>query len=397
MIKDLAKLATRLDRLGLTKEADVLDSTLQKLAQQVATTGVEGATYSAGRQITPGYAGGPTVKFYKARPKSISEFNAFLGGLISDAAKDPSQTAFSDSVIMNLPRKSDNTWTPRTDEAFKEYAAVAGAPDAGVNWKAFANKSGKYAPSIDGIYRFYDDTIDMVYRELALDKALDRMKVPDEVRAAPILSERSGRGVAMPERGPTYDPANPLADLEHLIRPESSVAQAGTGTGTSAQGSGQWKNLYKHFLFEYTWEVKDDPLNSLAYWNISDDNKKRIFEAWSARTDKSMSTKDWCRKYIYENRIPGGWLTRNVAGGGGQVQKPMSAITRPPLPPEKVNPRNLDSHGGSFNQFKEEVERFPKDPVIFMGYTGPQLDAYLEEVGFKRVNGKLVDLTTTPR
>lgn len=35
MIKDLAKLATRLDRLGLTKEADVLDSTLQKLAQSM--------------------------------------------------------------------------------------------------------------------------------------------------------------------------------------------------------------------------------------------------------------------------------------------------------------------------------------------------------------------------
>jgi hypothetical protein len=395
MIKDLAKLATKLDRLGLTKEADVLDSALKKLAQQVATTGVEGATYSGGRQMTPGFAGGPTVKFYKAKPKSISEFNAFLGGLISDAAKDPSQTAFSDSVLKNLPRKSDNTWTPRTNAAFKEYAVAAGEPDAGVNWEAFAKKSRKYAPSIDGVYRFYDDTIDRVYRELALDKALEEMKVPDEEgRAAPILSERSGRGVAMPERGPTYDPANPLADLKHLIRPESSVAQA--ATGTNAQGSKQWGNLHKDFIFEYTWLVKDDPLNSLAFWNISDDNKKRIFEAWNARTDNSMSTQDWCRKYIYENRIPGGWLTRNVSGGGGKVQKPMTPITRPPLPPEKVNPRNLDSHGGSFNQFKEEVERFPKDPVIFMGYTGPQLDAYLAEVGFKRVNGKLVDLTTTP-
>jgi len=33
MIKDLAKLATRLDKLGLTKEADVLDAALNKLAQ----------------------------------------------------------------------------------------------------------------------------------------------------------------------------------------------------------------------------------------------------------------------------------------------------------------------------------------------------------------------------
>jgi len=393
MIKDLAKLATRLDRLGLTKEADVLDSALKKLAQQVATTGVEGATYSGGRQMTPGFSGGPTVKFYKAKPKSISEFNAFLGGLISDAAKDPSQNAFSDSVLNNLPKKSDNTWTARTNEAFKEYAVVAGEPYAGVDWQAFAKKSGKYAPSIDGVYRFYDDTIERVYRELALDKALERMKVPDEKsRAAPILSERSGRGVAMPERGPTYDPADPLADL-NLIQPESSVAQA--GTGTNAQGSGQSESLHRDFIFEYTWQVKDDPLNSLAYWNISDDNKKRIYEAWSAKTDKPMSTQDWCRQYIYENQIPGGWITRGAVGS--PIQTPMAPITSPPEMPAKIDPRNLDSLGGRYQSFKDEVERFPKDPVIFMGYTGLQLDAYLAEVRFKRVKGKLVDLTTTPR
>ena len=137
MIKDLARLATKLDKMGLTKEADVLDVALRKLAQ-VATTGVEGATYSGGRQMTPGFPGGPTVKFYRSKPKSISELNAFLGALIRNAAADPRQTSFSPAVINNLPSKSDTTWGPKTQAAFKEYAAAAGFPDAGENWEDFA-------------------------------------------------------------------------------------------------------------------------------------------------------------------------------------------------------------------------------------------------------------------
>lgn len=395
MIKDLAKLATRLDRLGLTKEADVLDSTLQKLAQQVATTGVEGATYSAGRQITPGYAGGPTVKFYKAKPKSISEFNAFLGALITNAAADPRQTAFSPSVVNNLPSKSDTTWGRKTKAAFKEYAVAAGFPEAGTNWEAFANKSGKYEPTMNGIFSFWEDTIAKVDYDVAVtqlveqqsrDLAAQREEESAE-SAAKAKSEwdetygkRKGRGVDMPA-GPSYDPLNPLADLK---LPESASSKGGTGV------SGVDSRVAKDFLFEYTWVNRGDPINSLAYWNISDDNKKRILEAWNDRDDFFMSAKDWCRQYIYDNQIPGGWLTRGP--GGGQVQSAMAPITSPPEMPAKIDPRQLDSMGGSFQSFKDEVERFPNQPITFRGWTSEQLNKYLAEHGFSRdSSGKLID------
>lgn len=175
MIKELAKLATKLDRLGLTKEADVLDAALNKLAQAAATTGVPGARYQAGEQVTPGYPGGPTQKFYRSKPKSLSEFNAYLGAVIKNTAADPRQRAFSSAVINNLPTSADSTWTPKTQAAFKEYAVAAGFPEAGINWEAFA-KSHNYEPTLNGVYRFWEDTIAEVDPEARLEKTLQGLK-----------------------------------------------------------------------------------------------------------------------------------------------------------------------------------------------------------------------------
>lgn len=158
MIKDLAKLASRLDQLGLTKEADVLDSAVRKLAQ-VATTGVAGATYSGGKQITPGRPGGAVAKFYKTKPKSIAEFNTFLSALILDVATDRLQRVFSRTTVSNAPTiATQTTWSPMTDSAFKEYATAVGYPAAGVSWEVFA-KSNNYEPTILGIFAFWAKTI----------------------------------------------------------------------------------------------------------------------------------------------------------------------------------------------------------------------------------------------
>jgi len=174
MIKDLAKLATRLDRLGLTKEADVLDAALNKLAQEVATTGVPGAEYADGKQITEGRPGGPTVKFYQSTPRTLSQFNQYLGELIKNVALDKRQSAFSPAVIANPPTKSDTTWTPRTQAAFKEYAIAAGFPEAGINWQEFAKKN-KYAPSVLGVYKFWEDTVAEVDPEARLAKTFQKL------------------------------------------------------------------------------------------------------------------------------------------------------------------------------------------------------------------------------
>jgi hypothetical protein len=278
MIKGLAKLANRLDRLGLTKEADVLDVALQKLAQQVATTGVEGATYSKGLQVTPGFAGGPTVKFYKARPKSISEFNAFLGALITNAAADPRQTAFSPSVIKNLPSKADTTWGSKTQAAFKEYAAAAGFPEAGTNWETFAKNSGKYEPTMTGIFRFWEDTIAKVDADVALQKSLEELGKTDvgetKREVAPTGPAKIDWG---PGPSPKYDPLNPLADLDFLTPEQKGDTPATAGANMSTAP------IYKfspHELWVNGSFSNRDPLNG-QIWHISDADKKMLADLFS--------------------------------------------------------------------------------------------------------------------
>lgn len=187
MIKELAKLATRLDRLGLTKEADVLDAALNKLAQaQVATTGDPGVEYKDTSGMETGYTpGGPAQKFYKAAPTSISELNRNLGAII----KNVGSPTFSDKVIKNPPSAADTSWGPKTQAAFKEYAIAAGYPKAGDDWQAFAKESG-YTPSILGVYRFWVDTIHRVDREGYLTRTLEKHSPP--VSEAPAATGTSG-------------------------------------------------------------------------------------------------------------------------------------------------------------------------------------------------------------
>jgi hypothetical protein len=216
MIKDLAKLATRLDRLGLTKEADVLDSALQKLAQEVATRGAPGATYSEGRQVSPTVPGGKRVSFYKAKPSTISEFNAFLGSLIKEFAANPIQKTFSKAVIANAPSGADKSWSlSKTQPAFKEYARAAGFPEAAANWEAFAN-ANNYAPNMFGIYQFWADTIDEVeaYRgrdqEEYFAKFMDTQgkALAESPQTAGATGEQKPRGTGVLEQG-GYRPSGP--------------------------------------------------------------------------------------------------------------------------------------------------------------------------------------------
>ena len=161
MIKDLAKLATRLDRLGLTKEADVLDAALNKLAQEVATTGAPGSHYVGGKKQPYQRPLTYVEKFYHSKPKDLAEFNQYLGEIIKNIAALEGQRQFSPQVVNNPPSKTDTTWTSKTQAAFKEYANAAGFPDAGQDWQAFAQKNG-YEPTLLGIYRFWVDTIEKV-------------------------------------------------------------------------------------------------------------------------------------------------------------------------------------------------------------------------------------------
>jgi len=158
MLKKLVKIANRLDDFGLTKEADVIDAVIQKMAQ---VEGVPGAKYQGGRQVSID-PGGPTVKFYASKAESIQALNRILADLVKEFGSEfegyGGKKPFSEELVRNPPRASDTSWTPRTEAAFDAFADAVGIPDAGANWVSYAKGNG-YAPSIDGILAFVEDRL----------------------------------------------------------------------------------------------------------------------------------------------------------------------------------------------------------------------------------------------
>jgi len=215
MIKDLAKLATRLDRLGLTKEADVLDAVMVKLAQQTpATTGTPGAFYVGGKKLPYTRPTTYVKKFYHSKPKDLAEFNQYLGEIIKNISAFKGQKQFSPQVVNNPPSKTDTTWTPKTQAAFKEYAIAAGFPEAGQNWQEFAKKND-YEPTLLGIYRFWVDTIENVERESRLDQTLQSLAEPPTKSETTGAAAASGTGVTPQQR----------AQMEKRVEPFGQGAQ----------------------------------------------------------------------------------------------------------------------------------------------------------------------------
>jgi hypothetical protein len=164
----MVKIANKLDSLGLTKEADVLDRYIQKMAAGPATTAPGNILYEDGRAATTVSDAPFLNKFYASKPETLSEFNGLLGGLLEEIGKIPGQKVFSDEIMRFPPKKGDTTWSGATNLAFKEYAKAAGFPEAGTSWKNFALKNS-YQPTLFGIYSFWEDTISKVVEKAESD------------------------------------------------------------------------------------------------------------------------------------------------------------------------------------------------------------------------------------
>jgi len=187
MLKGLVKIANRLDDLGLTKEADVIDAVLQKMA---TVEGLPGAKYHGGRQISPGIPGGQTVKFFASKPESIQKINEYLANLVGSFSQNDLQIrgkqVFSDELKKNPPKASDSRWTERTEAAFDAFAEAAGFPEAGLNWVEFA-KNNRYAPSVDGIVAFMDDNLgDVTENLIRLRDTLARLGETSDSKSSPM-------------------------------------------------------------------------------------------------------------------------------------------------------------------------------------------------------------------
>ena len=161
MLRQIVKIANKLDSLGLTKEADVLDRYIHKMAAGPVTMAPGNILYEDGRAATMVPSAPFLNKFYASKPKTLSEFNGLLGGLVEEIGNIPGQKVFSDEIMSFPPKKGDTTWSGATSLAFKEYAEAAGLPEAGTSWKDFALKN-RYQPTLFGIYKFWEDTISKV-------------------------------------------------------------------------------------------------------------------------------------------------------------------------------------------------------------------------------------------
>ena len=283
MIKDLFKLANRLDKLGLRKEADVLDSAIRKLSQ---TTGNEGSAYNEGREA-PGKPG-TTVKFYASTPTSITDFNKKLAGLIRDVIQDPYQSIFSTSVKSNIASlESQTSWSAVTNAAFAEYARAAGNPEAGKDWPAFA-KANRYAPSLAGVFAFWKDTIDGVINRFNIGEK------EDGVLPFAESTEAAGANMAAP-------PANTDPAVQKYINPTPMDLWL-IGTFEDKEHKQIWnipeydKVQMKELLVKDT-EIQSQIkplLNSLTQVNGGANNQfKSIIQDWYRKTLKEKGIKGW--------------------------------------------------------------------------------------------------------
>jgi hypothetical protein len=152
MLSKIAKIANKLDSLGMTKEADILDSVIQKFAQaQVATTGIAGGVYTGGR-LTEQKEGGPTESWYASKPTTLAEFNKALAAMIQYNPKRFTKEALD--LVSAL--QAETKWSDATNKAFKLFCSAIDIPQAGNDWANYA-KANNYSPNIQGVFAFWED------------------------------------------------------------------------------------------------------------------------------------------------------------------------------------------------------------------------------------------------
>jgi len=198
MLKGLVKIANRLDDLGLTKEADVIDAALRKLA---AIEGLPGGEYQNGRMVNV-VPNGPTAKFYSASPSSMQKLNSMLSKVVYFFGE---HDKFPRELRMNPPKASDTSWTKSTEDAFDAFAKLVGAGKAGENWVEYALQN-KYAPSVDGITAFVEDHLEEA------DNAFQAFQKNHP--AGPATTPRSREVASLPAPKTTPMPVQPPAGLK---------------------------------------------------------------------------------------------------------------------------------------------------------------------------------------
>jgi len=166
MLREIAKIASKLDSLGLTKEADVLDKFLVKAAEDYS--GLSDKPAQPG-YATHGYPGGDKSKapqgFLYASPRTLAEFNDQLAELF-EFVPETSQVV-STAVLRSLPY-GETQWTEKTANAFYAFCSLVGKSEASRNWETYANANG-YEPTLAGVIKFWDENKEAAYHFIVSD------------------------------------------------------------------------------------------------------------------------------------------------------------------------------------------------------------------------------------
>lgn len=273
-IKKIASIANKLDNLGLTKEADILDSFLEKIAQDGAEYTPYYAEMPSGMDISskmeaeeklkelrsrsvPTTSGDPAKPlkvvthgpadeqyprgrpYYAAKPETINQFKSFLTGILNS------------DLGYNYKLLQSGRWDDKEDDirvAFAKFAELAGAPDAGASWTVWANKSGnkEYTPNIQGIYNFWKNNVDGVYSKYVLPKLIKEIKekrtkeiqglTPTIVRDT-ISATPAGGSVSQPKETPSQQVmVSPNFNIRPLRNRIYNCVTGGSGIQIGAAG-----------------------------------------------------------------------------------------------------------------------------------------------------------------
>jgi hypothetical protein len=205
MLREIAKIASKLDSIGMTKEADILDKFLVKAAQDYS--GLSDKPAQPG-YATHGYPGGDKSKasqgFLYASPRTLAEFNNQLAELF-EFVPETSQVV-STAVLRSLP-SGQTQWTQKTADAFSAFCSLVFKSEAGRNWETYANANG-YEPTLAGVIKFWNENKKDAYTLIVSDISI-RQTAPSSQPAVPSTPDASAQGynnMSSGSHGPAIHP-----------------------------------------------------------------------------------------------------------------------------------------------------------------------------------------------
>jgi hypothetical protein len=309
MLREIAKIASKLDSLGMTKEADVLDKFLVKAAQDYS--GLSDKPAQPG-YATHGYPGGDKSKatqgFLYASPRTLAEFNDQLAELF-EFVPETSQVV-SPAVLRSLPY-GETQWTKKTANAFSAFCSLVFKSEADRNWEAYANANG-YEPTLAGVIKFWNDNKQAAYAVIVSDLK-SREKAPPAQTAVPSTPNASAQGynnMSPGSRGPAIH-TNFKAKLYAKVTGGTGVSSGGNLTNdimnainSGNMGTKEWFAMDPNVTLFWTLRFPLNEKNVDSYLKSKNITNTEIFEIYDmmiSANEESNHYRDNQRKRDFHN------------------------------------------------------------------------------------------------